>query len=178
MENLCADTCHANGCDQCTGGTTIFKRNFVYFCEFCHDIFGEACLHCQDFSGCAQCDTGYERVQDSESLLYYCIPTDGTSYTVINCGAPINDSVYPDHKYDPSCVEPPTYSPTPPTKPPSPYPTPEPTPQPTPGPTPEPTSSPTPDPTPHPTPEPSPNPTNVTCFLFLFFVFCFFLFLC
>ena len=69
--NFCSD-CHANGCDQCEGGSTIFKRNFQYFCENCTDIFGPACLFCQDFNGCGQCAQGYNLVQDPISGLRYC----------------------------------------------------------------------------------------------------------
>ena len=56
--NFCQD-CHSNGCDQCIGGTTIFKRNYQYFCEYCGDIFGDACVFCQDYNGCGQCKQGY-----------------------------------------------------------------------------------------------------------------------
>ena len=71
MMNFCQD-CHSNGCDQCVGGTTMFKRNYQYFCEYCSDIFGSACLFCQNYNGCGQCGSGYGLVKDSISGLKYC----------------------------------------------------------------------------------------------------------
>ena len=106
--------CFSNGCDQCVGGNTIFKRNFQYFCENCTDIFGSACLFCQDFNGCGQCAGGYQLVQDSISGLRYC--EDPYNPASVDCG-PTGEvgEDWPDGE-DPSCTTPyptsTTYSPT------------------------------------------------------------------
>ena len=108
--NFCQD-CHSNGCDQCIGGNTIFKRNFQYFCENCTDIFGSACLFCQDFNGCGQCAPGFQKVEDPISGLNYC-EDQASPAPVSDCGP--GGDVGPDWPadYDPSCVGMPTSEPT------------------------------------------------------------------
>ena len=153
MVNFCND-CHSNGCNQCVGGTTIFKRDYQYFCENCTDIFGDACQFCQDYNGCGQCNSGYTRVKDPISGLYYC--EDNTDPAPVeDCGptGEVGDD-WPEDA-DPSCVYLPTFNPTEPTLNPTVEPTPGPSPNPTPGPTPNPSPSPTPDPTPNPSPQPT-----------------------
>ena len=86
LKNHCENTCHANGCDQCNDGTTRFKWNYQYYCEKCEDIFGDACLFCQDTNGCGQCESGYDRVKDDVSGLYYCNPQYGDDAYVEYCG--------------------------------------------------------------------------------------------
>ena len=69
--------CHENGCNQCDQENGYFKPDFDRPCVQCQDIFGDGCLHCQDFNGCAQCDqeNGYQMQTDieSECQLNYCV---------------------------------------------------------------------------------------------------------
>ena len=78
FDDKCTD-CHSNGCDRCDEDNGWFKSSFNHKCRQCQQVFGYECLHCQDFNGCAQCDVGYERVQNTECGLWYCefvgIPT-------------------------------------------------------------------------------------------------------
>ena len=125
--NFCKN-CHSNGCSQCEGGNAIFKRNYQYFCENCTDIFGPACMFCQDFNGCGQCKQGYQRVMDPISGMYYC-KNPYNPAPVSNCGPTGEVGQNWPNGEDPSCIDPPpTPKPTPKFRPPQ---RPEPTPYPT-----------------------------------------------
>ena len=61
-----------SGCAQCQNGGEYFKLDYNHPCTQCQQVFGDECLHCQDFNGCAQCANGFERVYDSQEDLFYC----------------------------------------------------------------------------------------------------------
>ena len=67
------DICHSNGCDRCDEDNGWFKSSFDHSCRQCQEVFGDECLHCQDFNGCAECDVGYERVLAEDCALYECV---------------------------------------------------------------------------------------------------------
>ena len=118
LSNCNEGNCHINGCDQCNNGQNLFKRDYTYYCETCQDIFGDVCLFCSDITGCQQCSSGYDRVQDSITEMYYCSPLSNNS-TVLDCGAnhkiEYNVTGFPDHDPDPSCMISPTSNPSEPT---------------------------------------------------------------
>ena len=59
------------GCSQCQGTNgEYFKLGNNYPCANCQDVFGDECLFCQNFNGCGQCQTGYDRVQDVDGDLF------------------------------------------------------------------------------------------------------------
>ena len=69
VQNCRDGLCDANGCDLCEDG--YFKKDYNYHCAQCQQVFGDDCMHCTDFLGCQQCQTG-TRTYDSDCGLYYC----------------------------------------------------------------------------------------------------------
>ena len=65
--NICNNN---SGCDQCENG--YFKVNNKYNCASCYEIFGDNCLFCQDFRGCAQRKDGCQAVLDNDCNVWYC----------------------------------------------------------------------------------------------------------
>ena len=61
------------GCDQCQTGT--FKKSYNHPCKDCQEIFGPACLGCNDVNGCCQCKNGFGLLWSSENLMWFCHPT-------------------------------------------------------------------------------------------------------
>jgi hypothetical protein len=76
-ESLHCQVCNDNFCSQCANGPNN-EENYYWRldtnnpCTVCTDSFGVGCLFCQDYNGCGQCDTGYNRVFDEIYQIYYC----------------------------------------------------------------------------------------------------------
>ena len=112
--NYC-DKCESSGCDTCIGDKTMFKRHNQYHCENCTDIFGSACLFCQNFHGCGQCESGYTRVQDAISGLQYC-ENETNPARVLNCNVTGDGGEHWPTDGDPTCDFVPSTAPTNPTQ--------------------------------------------------------------
>ena len=78
--------CHNNGCDLCQD--SWFKLDYDFPCQSCTGLVG--CLHCADFHGCQQCDSGYTMVEHESCgedsvhntgnvKLKYCVPDDSAN---------------------------------------------------------------------------------------------------
>lgn len=65
------NVCNNGYCSQCEAGYIRVEQE-AEFCVPCYN-FGEGCLHCADFNGCQQCDSGYQMETNQFNQLNYCI---------------------------------------------------------------------------------------------------------
>jgi hypothetical protein len=88
-EHCKQDTCSSyhGGCNQCEDG--YWHKDKQHGCVHCQDTFGEGCVFCQDYNGCGQCSSGYERYYIAECGVWGCKKTDCTFYdtetTSVDC---------------------------------------------------------------------------------------------
>ena len=71
----CAN-CQSNNnfprCAQCNSGYFLGDNTGENGCINCHEEYGDECLFCANLQGCQQCASGYQRVKDDDTNLWYC----------------------------------------------------------------------------------------------------------